>query len=123
MMFFYFFPAPAEIISDLYSLPYSILSHVCSVLYCSDLFISAVFVSFGSQTSLNSVISSPYPVDLYYLVFELLFCWIFLTAEASIAETATEKPLLGYIFCLLFLLPFVVYVRSLRAASCRLILA
>lgn len=40
-----------EIILDLYlhSVPYSISSHVCSILYCSNLFISTVLVSFGSK--------------------------------------------------------------------------
>lgn len=80
MMFFYF-SAPAEITSDLYSLPSLILSHVCSVLYCSDLFIMQSSCHLALKLRFNSVISSPYPVDLYYLVFGALvlldfsYCW------------------------------------------------
>lgn len=66
---FSIFFASTEIISHLYSVAYSIFSHVYFVLSCSDLFISAVLVSFGSKSV--SLVLQPFLL-IYYLVFELV---------------------------------------------------
>lgn len=47
---FLFFPASTEIMTDLYSVPYSTFSHVHSVLYCSNWSISSLLVSLDSQS-------------------------------------------------------------------------
>lgn len=66
---FPYFLASTEIISHLYSVPYSIFSRVYFVLSCSDLFISAVLVSFHSKSV--SLVLQPFLL-IYYLVFELV---------------------------------------------------
>lgn len=71
---FPFFPAMTKIISDLYlySVPYSISSHVCSVLYCSNLFISAVLMSFGSKLVSLALQSLPSSVDVLSCLWALV---------------------------------------------------
>lgn len=66
---FSIFFASTEIISHLYSVSYSIFSHVYFVLSCSDLFITAVLVSFDSKSV--SLVLQPFLL-IYYLVFELV---------------------------------------------------
>ena len=67
-------------------------------------------MSFGSQSVSSALQSFHLILLICYLVFELLFSWILIFVEASVAETTMEKPFLDYIFSLLSLLPFVVYV-------------
>lgn len=66
---FPYFLASTEIISHLYSVPFSIFSHVYFVLSCSDLFISAVLVLFRSKSV--SLVLQPFLL-IYYLVFEFV---------------------------------------------------
>lgn len=71
---FPFFPAMTEIILDLYlySVPYSISSHVCSILYCSNLFISTVLVSFGSKLVSLALQSLPSLFDVLSCLWALV---------------------------------------------------
>ena len=71
---FLFCLASTEIILDLYSVPYSTCGHVCSVLYCSDWFISTVLVLLGSQSV--SIALQSFHLLCWFIILSLSFCFI-----------------------------------------------
>lgn len=72
--FFSFFPVFTKIISDLYSMPYSIFSHVYFVLYCSSLSTSSLRVPFESK--FVSFALQSFHLILWYIILSLSFCYI-----------------------------------------------